>query len=85
MFDSVGFPFNLKAPKGLPTVYYFGRYGDFAVLVMEKVGASLKQLLKATTKLSLATFARIGKQAVNLVKLILNGIFVFLLHFLFLD
>lgn len=46
-------------------MYYYGRFMNFIVLVMEKVGESLKRLLDATQKLSLGTVARIGKQMVN--------------------
>lgn len=61
---SVGFNFHLKAPTGFPTVYYYGIFLNYAVLIMEKVGDSLKKLVKVSKKLSLATVARIGKQAV---------------------
>ena len=56
---------------GIPKVYWFGREGDFSIMVMDRLGPSLEKLFQdSEKKFSLKTVIMIANQMVKKNKII---------------
>ena len=65
---------KLKDCIGFPAIYWFGRYGDYTALVMDRLGISLKTLYSRCNRIfPVQTVALIGIQMLDRLETLHNG------------
>jgi serine/threonine protein kinase len=60
---------HLKGGEGIPRIYYYGKYRDYKVMVMDLLGPSLDKFFKiCNKKLSLETTLNFGEQMISRIE-----------------